>query len=99
MRYSPQNIIKSIRIRWKRWRVNLSVWRLTRLVSQHARLRRRNSEDAEAVDDLRPVIIFNASARLVGLSQNAAFALLAAAGMQIEGIPVIYFGCQAGMKR
>ena len=50
-------------------------------------------------DDLKPVVFFNASARIVGVSQNAAFSLLAAAGLQMEGIPVIYFGCRAGMKR
>jgi hypothetical protein len=45
-----------------------------------------------------PVVFFNASTGL-GMSQNAAFALLAASGLQLAGIPVVYFTCQAGMLR
>lgn len=46
-----------------------------------------------------PVIFFNASTRLVGMSLNAAFATLAAMGLQSAGVPVIYFACRAGMSR
>ena len=49
--------------------------------------------------DQKPVVFFNATARLTGLSQNAAFAMLAAMGLQLDGVPVIYFACQAGMSR
>lgn len=47
----------------------------------------------------KPVAFFNASTRLTGLSLNAAFAYLAACGLQLAGVPVVYFGCNAGMSR
>lgn len=46
-----------------------------------------------------PVIFFNTSTRLVGMSLNAAFATLAAMGLQSAGVPVIYFACRSGMSR
>jgi hypothetical protein len=46
----------------------------------------------------KPVAFFNASARLTGLSQNAAFALLTSWGLRLAGIPVSNFVCQAGMS-
>lgn len=45
-----------------------------------------------------PVVFFNASTRLTGMSLNSAFALLAACGVQLAGAPVIYFGCRSGMS-
>ena len=56
----------------------------------------RHSPKASGV---RPVAFFNASARLGGLSQNAAFAYLAACAVQLAGTPAAYFICQAGMSR
>lgn len=47
----------------------------------------------------KPVVFFNASTRLGGISQNAAFAMLAAMGLQLAGVPVRYFGCRAGLER
>jgi hypothetical protein len=47
----------------------------------------------------QPVAFFNASTRLDGISQNAAFAFLAACGVQLAGVPVAYFSCHAGMSR
>ena len=53
-----------------------------------------------AIDpNIRPVIFFNASTRLDGLSLNAAYSLLASLGVQLEGVPVVYFVCRAGMSR
>lgn len=46
----------------------------------------------------RPVVMFNASTRLGGFSQNAAFALLTAWKLQLAGVPVVHFACQAGMS-
>lgn len=48
---------------------------------------------------LKPVAFFNASTRLVGLSQNAAFALLIAWALRLKSVPVIQFVCHAGMSR
>jgi len=46
-----------------------------------------------------PVVLFNASSRLEGLSQNAAFTLLTAWGLQLRGVPVIHFAGRGGMTR
>ncbi len=47
----------------------------------------------------KPVAIFNASTRLAGFSQNAAFNLLTTWGLQLADIPIVHFSCQAGMSR
>ena len=46
-----------------------------------------------------PVIFFNASTRIRGLSQNAAFSLLASWAVRLAGVRVIHFICWAGMSR
>jgi len=46
-----------------------------------------------------PVVMFNASSRLGGFSQNAAFTLLATWGLQLANIPVVNFTCKSGMSR
>lgn len=46
-----------------------------------------------------PVIFFNASTRLGGISQNAAFATLSAMALELAGVPVRYFACRSGMER
>jgi hypothetical protein len=45
------------------------------------------------------VAFFVASTRITGISLNAAFSYLAACGLQVAEIPVVYFACQAGMSR
>ena len=56
---------------------------------------------ARSVPDPRqkPVVFFNASTRLGGISQNAAFATLTAMALQLAGVPVRFFACKAGMER
>lgn len=44
-----------------------------------------------------PVVFFNASTRLTGISQNAAFSLIASWGIRAEGIPILYYACRSGM--
>ncbi|MGB8212854.1 MAG: hypothetical protein WCE68_04765 [Anaerolineales bacterium] len=46
-----------------------------------------------------PVVFFNASTRIRGHSQNAAFALLASWAVRLAGVRVIHFICWAGMSR
>lgn len=46
-----------------------------------------------------PVIIFNASTRLSGLSQNAGFSLITSLALRAAGVPVIHFVCQRGLSR
>lgn len=45
----------------------------------------------------KPVIFFNASTRLTGMSQNAAFSLLTAWSLRLAGVPVVHFVCHRGM--
>jgi hypothetical protein len=49
--------------------------------------------------DSAPVVFFNASTRLSGLSQNAAFSLITSWAVRLAGIPVVHFICRAGMTR
>ena len=46
-----------------------------------------------------PVVFFNASTRITGLSQNAAFSLLASWAVRLAGVRVIHFICWSGMSR
>jgi hypothetical protein len=39
----------------------------------------------------KPIIFFNASTRLGGLSLNAGFSLITAWALRLQGIPVIHF--------
>ena len=75
----------------------------------HARANQRLNRLEEAVNRLvpavpaaqraRPVVFFNASTRLLGLSQNAAFQLIASWGVRMAGVPTIHFACQGGLSR
>ena len=71
------------------WKTNRRIARLARGVARHA------DPDSGA----RPVIFFNASARLSHLSQNAAFSLLASWGLRLAGLRIIHFVCNRGMSR
>ncbi len=51
----------------------------------------------EALPATRPVIVFNASTRLLGLSQNAAFSLLTGWALRLAGTPVVNFICNSGL--
>ena len=46
-----------------------------------------------------PILFFNASTRLTQLSQNAAFSLLSAWSLALDGFPVRFYTCLAGMTR
>ena len=74
------------------WSGIISNWRLVRLTRQVAGHARPSSE-------LQPVAFFDTSSRLTDMSLNAAFTLLTACGVQIAGVPVVYFGCRAGLSR
>jgi hypothetical protein len=89
-----KNWSKSAWIRWRRVQTNLAIWQLSRQVSAHTSFKKEIEKETPA-----PVAFFNASTRLVGVSQNAAFAMLAAMSLQLAGIPVVYFACHAGMRR
>jgi hypothetical protein len=63
--------------------------------------RRGDAKDAGAEQALlsgeRPVVFFNASTRLSGLSLNAAYNRIAEWAVRLAGVPVVSFACQSGM--
>jgi hypothetical protein len=63
------------------------------------KLNQQIKSNATPNPDLEPVVLFNASTRLGGFSQNAAFSQLTAWGLQLAGVPIIHFTCHAGMSR
>lgn len=78
-----------------RLEIKLANWRQRRLIG---RLARQVAIHARSDPALSPVVIFNASTRITGLSLNAAFALLTAWSLRLAGVPVIEFVCQAGLR-
>ncbi|MCK4897350.1 MAG: hypothetical protein KAS38_01125, partial [Anaerolineales bacterium] len=61
-----------------------------------AQLTHQVAEHAQPQPDQPPVVIFNATARLTGLSLNAAFSLLVGWSLRLAGIPVVHFVCHEG---
>lgn len=47
----------------------------------------------------KPILFFNASTRLDGISQNAAFSILTSLAIRAQGVPVVHFVCMGGMSR
>ena len=65
--------------------------RITHLASQVA-------EHSNTEPGAPTVVIFNATARLTGLSLNAAFALITGWALRLKGANVVHFVCQSGMS-
>ena len=63
-------------------------------IARKAKLVARNSPPALGA----PVIFFKASTGIDDLSWNAGFHLLASWALRLQGIPVVYFACDAGMS-
>ena len=78
-----------VRVRLKRRENNHDVKRLASQVN----------ELTHPDPNVKPVVFFNASTRLVGMSLNSAFALLTAWALRLQKVPTIQFICQAGMSR
>ena len=74
-------------------------WRL-KLRAQNRRLQHLALAVEQHAPDpkTRPVIFFNASTRLQGLSLNAGFSLLASWALRLAGTPVVHFVCHSGMN-
>ena len=51
-----------------------------------------------AAENKNPVLFFNSSTRLSGLSQNAGFSLISSLALQAEGIPIIHLVCERGLS-
>jgi len=66
---------------------NLKIARMAQLVT-------RNSPPAQGA----PVVFFKASTGIDDLSWNSGFHLLASWAFRLQGIPVVYFACDAGMS-
>jgi len=47
----------------------------------------------------RPIVFFKASSGIDDFSWNSAFHLLTSWGLRLQGVPVIFFACKAGMSR
>ena len=80
-----QNRIENI---WLRVQNEWRLYIISRLVKAHSRPNHSQ----------KPIVLFNASTRLTGFSQNAAFNLLTSLGLQVVGNPVKHFVCRAGMS-
>jgi hypothetical protein len=80
-----------IRSLWLR----LAVWQNQRRIAAMAR---QVAQRAQPDPTQSPVVLFNASTRLTGLSLNAAFQLITSWGLRLAGVPVIQFSCEAGMS-
>lgn len=61
-------------------------------------LGRQVQRNAPSETEQKPVVFFDASTRLTGLSLNAAFAALTAWSLELQGVPVIHFVCAAGLR-
>ncbi|MFM8322673.1 MAG: hypothetical protein ACKOC5_17315, partial [Chloroflexota bacterium] len=70
------------------WRGHLFVWRMARQEAAHV----------PKTSTSQPVVFFNASSRITGMSQNAAFTLLTSWALRLSGVPVRFFVCQRGMS-
>lgn len=83
-----------------RLRKRYTTWRgQQRNRARIAHLARQVAEHAPAGSpDAPPVVFFNVSTRLTGLSLNAAFQMLTAWGLRLAGVPVVHFVCQAGLS-
>ncbi|PKN88678.1 MAG: hypothetical protein CVU46_00280 [Chloroflexi bacterium HGW-Chloroflexi-8] len=51
-----------------------------------------------ALANQSPIVFFNASTRIKGMSLNAGFSLLTAWILRLQGVPVVQFVCDAGMS-
>ena len=65
---------------------------------QRIRSLRNSLRELPAAEKNNPVLFFNSSTRLSGLSQNAGFSLISSLALQAEGIPVIHLVCKRGLS-
>ena len=84
-----QNLSGRLHNRYNNWQNERLLMEIAQQVALHAQPRPGQA----------PVIFFNASTRLGYLSLNAAFSLLTSWSLQLAGVPVVHFVCQAGLSR
>jgi hypothetical protein len=90
MRSIPRKVSSRLRLGWQRRQINRQVRALTHQVQA--------VKPAPAAG-VRPVVLFNASTRLTGISLNAGFSLLTRLGLELAGVPAVQFACRGGMSR
>ena len=83
---------RSLHRRWSHNRENARLRRLNRAVAERAAQVRMGSDE-------RPVLFFNASTRLSGMSLNAAYNLITRWAVDLSGVPVVSFVCRSGMSQ
>jgi len=86
------NLRSRLSLSYAGWQNRLRIARLARQVAAHS------LNSAKPLADNRPVVLFNASTRLTGLSLNAAFQLLTGWGLRLAGVQVVHFVCQSGLQ-
>jgi len=67
----------------------------------HSRLFQINRKVAAQIEpeiQEKPIVFFNATARIKGLNLNAAFSMIASWGIQMAGRRVVHFSCRSGMS-
>lgn len=79
-------IPKAINQRWVHYRNNQRINKLSAQIKAH-----------QPQSNERPVVFFNASTRLQGMSLNAGFALLTGWSLRLQGVPVVNFVCDQGL--
>ena len=77
---------RGLKRRISHWQGNRQIDQLEREVFTHA-------PQTKAA----PVVFFNASTRLGGVSLNAAYSLLTGLSIRLQGAPVMHFVCQSGL--
>lgn len=80
---------RSLRRRWSHATSDARIRSVNQDIENHAPVRPGE----------RPVVFFNASTRLEGLSLNAAYSLITRWAVQLAGVSVINFYCASGMTR
>lgn len=79
-------IPKAINQRWVHHWSNQRIQKISRQVAKY-----------QPQVNQAPVIFFNASTRLQGISLNAAYSLLTSWALRLQGVPVIHFVCNRGL--
>ncbi|MCL4559705.1 MAG: hypothetical protein M1281_03695 [Chloroflexi bacterium] len=74
-------------------------WMLRQNQQDERRLAQEIAAHAHPDPTLPPVMVFNTTTRLVQLSLNSAYSLLAAWGLRLQGVPVVHIVCRGGMSR
>lgn len=88
MQSKIKRISSGVRRRFLRFLQERHLLRLATSIGQHTPKASQNA----------PVVFFNASTRLEGLSLNAAFSLISGWSLRLQGVPVINFVCKSGMS-